>query len=150
MVEVLIAILVIAVAAIAALSYFSSGLGGIGREGNRRAALERARERMEQLMAADVNALEPPDTAVHWLRCAGSPCVWTLSDTAPSPSETVSVDDLPAQKIETTVQWVDDPAAQTAENNRDVLEFGVKVWFTPNGGSDDDFNRVHLRTLRSP
>lgn len=150
MVEVLIAILVVAVAAIAALSYFSYGLGGIGREGNRRAALERARERMEQLMAADVTALEPPGMGVYWLRCAGSPCAWTLSTAAPSPSETVPVDDLPAQKIETTVQWVDDPAAQTTESNKDVLELGVKVWFTSNSGSDDDFNRVHIRTLRSP
>jgi len=150
LVEVLIAILVVAVAAIAALSYFSYGLGGIGREGNRRAALERARERMEQLMAADVAALEPPDMAVYWLQCSGSPCVWTLSSTAPAVSETVSVDDLPAQKIETTVQWVDDPAAQTTGSEKDVLELGVKVWFTSESGTDDDFNRVHIRTLRSP
>ena len=143
------AILIVVVASIAALSYFSYGLGGIGKQGNRRAALERARERLEQLMAADVLTLEPSDQAVRWLKCAGSPCTWTLSTTAPSPSETVAVDDLPAQKIETTVQWVDDPAANTG-STRDVLELGVKVWFTSNLGSDDDFNRVHVRTLRTP
>lgn len=150
MVEVLIALLVMAVAAIAGLSYFSHGLGGIGREGNRRAALERARERMEQLMAADVAELEPPDMVVYWLQCSGSPCLWTLSSAAPAASETVSVDDLPAQKIETTVRWVDDPAAQTTGSEKDVLELGVKVWFTSESGSDDEFNRVHIRTLRSP
>ena len=148
--EILVAILIVTVASIAALSYFSYGLGGIGKQGNRRAALERARERLEQLMAANATDLEPSDQTVRWLRCTGSPCTWTLSATAPSPSETVAVDDLPSQKIETTVQWVDDPAAQTGASTKDVLELGVKVWFTPNGGSDDDFNRVHVRTLRTP
>ena len=101
-------------------------------------------------MAADAGDLAPTDMAVYWLRCTGSPCVWTLSGTEPDLPETVAVDDLPAQKMVTTVQWVDDPAAQTDETEKDVLQLGVKVWFTAEGESDDDFNRVHLRTLRSP
>ena len=85
LVEILVAIVIVVVASIAALSYFSYGMGGIGRQGNRRAALERARERLEQLMAANVTDLEPSDLAVRWLTCNGSPCTWTPSTTPPSP-----------------------------------------------------------------
>ena len=148
LIEILVGILIVTVASIAALSYFSYGMGGIGRQGNRRAALERARERLEQLMAANVTDLEPSDQQPWWITCNGSPCVWALVPV--QATEPVPVDDLPAQQMETTVQWQDDPAAQTDESTRDVLELGVKVWFTSNVGSDDDFNRVHVRALRSP
>ena len=148
LVEILVAILIVVVASIAALSYFSYGMGGIGRQGNRRAALERARERLEQLMAAKVTDLEPSDQQPWWITCNGSPCVWTLVPV--QATEPVPVDDLPAQQMETTVQWQDDPAAQTGGSAKDVLELGVKVWFIPNSGVDDDFNRVHVRALRSP
>lgn len=145
LVEVLVALLIVVTAAIATLSYFAYGMGGIGEAGNRRAALERARERMEQVLEADQTQLEPPDGDVRWVTFDGA--AWALS-TAPV-TETVPVDDLPAQTMETTVQWVDDPSAQTPANPRDALVLGVKVWFTPDAASDDDFNRVYVRTLRS-
>lgn len=147
LVEILVALLIVVVASIAALSYFSYGLGGIGKQGNRRAALERARERLEQVMEADQAQLEPPDGEVHWVKFNGAG--WDLSPDPPDPPETVPVDELPAQLMETTVQWVDDPAAGTDASARDALALGVKVWFTPDA-TDDDFNRVYVRTLRSP
>ena len=148
LVEILVAIVIVVVASIAALSYFSYGMGGIGKQGNRRAALERARERLEQLLAANVNNLKPSDQQLRWLICAGSPCTWTLS--TGQALESVAEDDLPSQKMETTVQWQDDPAAQTLQSTQDALVLDVKVWFTSNTGSDDDFNRVHVRALRAP
>ena len=51
LVEILIGILIVVIASIGTLSYFSSVLGNVGRQSNRRAAIERARERLEQLMA---------------------------------------------------------------------------------------------------
>ncbi len=146
LVEILVALLVVVVASIATLSYFSYGMGGIGKAGNRRAALERARERLEKVLEAGQAQLEPPDGEVYWATFDGA--AWALS---PDPvTETVSVDDLPAQPMETTLQWLDDPAAGTPASAQDALALGVKVWFTPNTASDDDFNRVYVRTLRSP
>ena len=146
LIEVLIAMLVITVASIATLTYFSYAMGGIGRQGNRRAALERACERLEQLMVANITTVQPADGALYWLSCAGSPCTWTQS--AAPVTERVAVDTLPNQPMQTTVRWVDDPSAGTV--GLDTLEFSVRVWFTGNAGNDDEFNRVHLRTLRTP
>lgn len=144
------AILVIVVASIAALSYFSYGMGGIGRQGNRRAALERAQERLEQLLAANVDDLKPQDQNVWWVTYEGAPPIWALSTAPPDPPEMVAVDDFPAQPMVTTVQWQDDAAAQTDQSTQDALVLDVKVWFTSNTGSDDAFNRVHVRALRAP
>lgn len=147
LIEILIGMVIITIVSIATLSYFSYGIGGIGKQGNRRAAMERTRARVEALMAADVDQIEPPvDGQTYWLTCTGSPCTWTVAGSIAT--EAVSVDDLANQRMETTVRWIDDPAAGTAVPN-DVLEFGVKVWFMPNA-DDDDFNRVHVRTLRTP
>ena len=151
LIEVLIAIVIIAVAAIGTLSYFFYGLGGIGRQGNRRAAIERARERLDQLMLAKLDEIHPPDGQVRWLVCNGTPCAsWTLSPTRVT--QTVPVDDLPAQAIEATIQWVDDPGTPDADPlnpSLDLFELGVKVWFTQSTADTDD-NRVFLRTLRAP
>ena len=146
-IEVLIAIVIIALVSVGTLMHFAYALGGVNRTGNRRAALERARQRLEQLMAADFAKIAPTDGAPYWLKCtgAGKPCSWAFSTTATP--ELVAVDDLLKQPMETTVQWRDDPAAGTA-TPKDMLEIGVKVWFTTNA-TDDDFNRVHLRTLRA-
>ena len=151
LIEVLIGLIIVVVASIATLTYFSHGLGGIGRQSNRRAALERARERLEDIMA-DIATIKPQVDAnfaqdnqpVFWASCTGPTCSTQASD----PNQTVPVDDLPGQPIKSTIQWKDDPSAGTS--TPDVLEVGVKVWFIPGSTADDDFHRVHVRTLRNP
>ena len=150
LIEVLLSIVIIAIASIATLTYFSHAKGGIGKTGNRRAALERARERLEQLMASPITPITPPvnDGSAHQATCSAGSCILLAPVT-----EFVSVDDLPAQKIESTVQWVDDPSAGTTGPSGtiiyDALALDVKVWFTSDFGVDDDFNRVNIRTLRT-
>jgi type II secretory pathway pseudopilin PulG len=150
LVEVLIGILIVVIASIGTLTYFAYGLGGIGKQGNRRAALERARERLEQLMAANIDNIKPPagDENVYWVSCDGACTRGGVVGVDGNPSNPVSVDDLPSQPIEATVQWKNDPSAGT--DTLDTLELGVKVWFMPNSTVDDDFHRVHIRTLRTP
>ncbi len=149
LIEILLGLLIVTIASIATLQYFAYGLGNIGKQGRRRAALERARQRLEQLMAADTNqtALQPPVGSTWWLTCSGNPCVWTRSTTPVT--QTVSVNDMPAQTMETTIQGVHDASAGTGANTLDTLALGVKVWYTP-GAADDDFHRVYVRTLRTP
>ena len=152
LIEILIGMVIVVVACIGALSYFAYGLGNVGKQGNRRAALERARERLEQLMAADVTQIEPSDDNPHWLQLTcgpnpGDPCTWALFDEAPDPAEKVTVDNLTGQDIVTTVQWIDDGASAGTQN---TLDLAVKVWFTKQFSNDDNVNRVLLRTLRTP
>ena len=147
LVEVLIGILIVAIAAIGTLSYFSSGLGGINREGNRRAAMERARERLELLLETNINnvvgGIVPANSqGQFWLDCRGGvPCVAF----AARGTEPVAVGGLPNQ-METTVQQLDEPTSGTT--GLDLVQISVKVWFTQNG-ADDDYNRVFLSTLRA-
>ena len=152
LIECLIALVIIVIASLAALSFFSYGKGGIGKQGNRRAAYEVARMRLEQLMAANVSSVKPPDGNIRWVRynCAVLPCTWVLTTIPPNPPETVSVEDLPNQQMVTQVQWIDDPTAGTGTATPDVLEFTVKVWFTHNFGANDNFNRVEMKSLRTP
>lgn len=147
LIEILMGIVLLALISICTLSYFAFGLGGIGKQGNRRAALERARERLEQMMSASLPGQFPAQDGQRYWCNAGNPCTsWATSGTPIA--QTVSVDDLPAQRMETSVQWVDDPAAGTV--NSDTWELSVKVWFTPNVTTDNDYNRVYIRTLRTP
>jgi len=150
LVEILIGLLIVIVASIATLTYFSSALGGVGRQSNRRAALERARQRLEQLMETTPGLITPADNNPRWVTCAGSPCSWTLATAAPIPAEQVDVEDIGLQPMETTVQCIHDVAAGTPADTCDVLELGAKVWFIPGSVTDDDFHRVHIRTLRTP
>jgi type II secretory pathway pseudopilin PulG len=147
LVEILLGIIIVTIVSIGTLSYFAYGLGNVNKQGNRRAALERARQRLEQLMAVKLSDL-PPDTGqLHW--CTAEPCgtgVWTTSPT-PLPGPSVSVDDLPSQRTEVSAQWLDDPSAGTSI--LDTIELGVKVWFVP-GQVDDELHRVYLKTLRTP
>ena len=145
LIEILLGLLIITIASLATLNYFAYGFGSIGKQGRRRAALERAREQLEQLLVANIIQLQPPNGQQYWLTCSGSPCTWTRS--AVRVTQSVSVNDLPSQPIETMIQWVDDPSAGTS--TLDTLALGVKVWFTPSV-ADDDFNRVYVRTLRTP
>ena len=156
LVEILIGLIIVVVASIATLTYFSSALGNVGRQSNRRAALERARERLEQLMAVNVDTIKPgivlpasDPQPLQWVTCVGAACGPALPS---DPNETVNVEDLQgaqAPRHESTIQWKDDPSAGTTDVP-DVLELGVKVWFFPNSTVDDDFHRVHIRTLGTP
>lgn len=155
LIEILIGLLIVAVASIATLTYFAYAKGGVGVSGNRRAALERARERLEEMSASPILAMRPPiDTGLppdsqplHWVSCdTANPCqVWPPGD----PDERVSVGDFPNQPVKATVQWKDDFGAGTTDVP-DTLELAVKVWFTPGDTTDDDFHRVTVRTLRTP
>jgi prepilin-type N-terminal cleavage/methylation domain-containing protein len=144
LIETLVGMVILVLVSLGAFTFFSNGMGALGKQGNRRAALERARERLDQLMQASFSQVKPADSAVHWLSCAGSPCAWTMSSS--KPVETLAVNSLAAQPIETTVQWKDDPAAGTA-STQDVLEFTVQVWY--HGSTNDNFSRVVLKSLRA-
>ena len=142
--------LIVVVASLATLRYFAYGLAGIGKAGNRRAALERARQRLEQLIAADSSLLSG-DENVHWVTCTGTPCTWTKFNSRVT--ESVAVDDLPSEPMETTVQKVNDPVSSTTPDQVHTVILSVKVWFTPNPNLDADDNnvkRVLVRSLRSP
>ena len=147
LIEILMGIVLLTLISICTLSYFAYAVGGIGKQGNRRAALERARQRLEQLMAASLPGQFPAQDGQRYWCNAGDPCTsWTPS--AAAIAQTISVDDLPTQRMETSVQWVDDPSAGTGGS--DTWALSVKVWFTSNVTTDNDYNRVYLRTLRTP
>ena len=147
--EVLVGLILIAVICLCTLNYFAFGLGGMGKQGHRRAALERARERLEQLMAAPTSQLPPIDGKKYWCK-AGQPCSEWITLEEGTAAQTVRVADFPAQRMETTASAVDDdPSAGTGESVLDVWEFGVKVRFTSNSADDNDFNRVYLKTLKA-
>ena len=148
LIEILIGLLIVVVASIATLTFFSYALGGVGKTGNRRAALERARQRLERLMEVSVSTIEPVDGQLYFVSCnnAGACGPPVLAN----PNETVSVDDLPVQNLVSTIQCLHDAASGTPTGTCDVLELSAKVWFMPGSTVDDDFNRVHIRTLRTP
>lgn len=161
LVEVLIGLIIVVVASVAALTYFAYGLGNINKQGNRRAALERTRQTLEQLLAANVDQIKPPtDGAMYEILCVAgtNPCAWSMS-VAPVTEQTVVgqdtiVDDLPS-RIAATVRWVDDPGTSDldpANPTLDLLELTARVWFTPDVDptNADEFNRVIVKTLRVP
>lgn len=158
LIEILIGMVIVTIASIATLTYFAYAKGGIGVQSNRRAALERARQRLEQLMETNVDTIQPPaDGQMYQLTCTGSPCTWGIAgpvtENALLPGDPTTVDDLPSQ-IAATVRWQDDPAAGTGGPPGpiifDTLELAVRVWFTPDFNVQDDFNRVLVKTLRTP
>ena len=151
---------IIVIASIATLSYFGSTRGYIEKTGNRRAALERARQRLDQLMASKISDLPQPDGKRYCCNTAPTAsCVagsWTVCLTDPvAVSDTVPVGNFTGGlRRETTAQFIDDPSAGTNDPVTgapilDVYEFTVKVWFT-SASTDDDFNRVYMQTLRTP
>ena len=146
LIEVLVGIVVVTMAAAGALSFFTYGNAGIQDKSQSRAALEQASSRIELLMAENADNISPPDSAVRWLSCAGTPCTWTLSPT--QVTETVPVNGV-GSPMRTTVQWVHDPSAGTHAGTRDVLQLAAKVWFSPTT-TDDNFHRIEMRTLRKP
>ncbi len=152
LVEILIGIVIVTIASIATLSYFAYARGSIGKQGHRRAALERARQRLDEVMTASITSVQPPFGSVWWITtCSGNPfsCAHAITQT----TQPVSVDNLPAQPSETTVQCQKDPAV-TGEpaTTCDTLAVDVRVWFTGNTdpvNDDNNFNRVYIRTLRT-
>ena len=146
LIEVLVGLVLLAVVCVSAFGFFSTGLGGIAKEGNRRAALERARERMEQVFETDPTLLAPRDGAKYWCS-SGNPCTnWSGASSA----QTVAVNNLANQRMETTLLGIHDTSAGTPATFYDAWEIGVKVWFTPNINNDDDYNRVYIKSLRAP
>ena len=149
LIEILLGLIIVAIAAIGTLQYFAYGKGSIAKQGNRRAALERARERLEQLMAATVSGLPPQNGSLYYCS-SGNPCAaWTVVAGTPG-TQSVTVDDLANQPMATTVQWVHDSSAGTPAATLDTIVIGVKVWFVPGSAVDNNFNRVYVRTLRTP
>ena len=149
LIEILIGIIIVVIASIGTLTYFSSALGNVGRQSNRRAALERARERLEQLVAVNVTTIKPTDAQLYFVKCNTTGACGPVT-LAADPTDTVLVDELAGQPVRSTVQCIHDAAAGTPAGTCDVLELSAKVWFMPGSTVDDDFNRVHVRTLRTP
>ena len=150
LIEVLIGIVIVAIASIAGLVAFSSGLGGIGKEGARRAALERARQRMEELLQTPVSNLPPTAGPDPYWCVTGSTCTsasWQASPASAPLNGVPMVVDGQNQQTQTFAQWIDDTTNGIGQ--RELVEIGVKVWYMP-GAVDDDFHRVYLRTLRTP
>ena len=155
LIEILLGLVIVTIASIATLNYFAYALGGIGKQGNRRAALERARQRLEQLMAADSTLLGNGER-LYWVTCTGpptgtQPCTWNRF--TQRTTESVVVDDLPAQPMETTIQLEDDPVSNTTADLVHTLILSVKVWFIRNPNltnTDNNLSRVLVRSLRSP
>ena len=150
LIEILLGLLIVTIASIATLSYFASGFGNINKQGNRRAALEQTRARLEQLMASTISDLPPQGGSCYY--CAAATCTaasWIAyaCGTVPTPDTVPQVGRLTNLRRETTAQFINDPSANTT--TLDVYTFGVKVWFTP-GAADNNFNRVYIRTLRTP
>ena len=149
LIEILIGIVIVTLASIATMQYFAYARGGIGRQAHRRAALERARQRLEETLSVNLTSIQPPaNNAFYWLTCGGAPVACGPPVAAPV-TQNVSVDNLPAQPMETRVQCLHDPAATTSVTNCDTVAIEVRVWFTNNTGADDNFNRVYVRTLRT-
>ena len=150
LIEILIAIIIVVIASIGTLTYFSSGLGNIGRQSNRRAALERARQRLEQLMAAEVTGMTPPPGPRRFVTCASTGFCGPPTQT--EPNEKIDVEDIGPQPIRSTVECKDDAAAQTSTNLCDVIELTARVWFLPVTSTSTCVNTscVELRTLRTP
>ena len=148
LIEILVGVILLTLVCISSFTYFAYGLGGIGRQGNRRAALERATERLEQLMAAGTSQLPARDGQQYWCS-VGNPCTaWVVS--ADPIAQLVAVNDVTDRRMEIAVKGVHDAAAGTPPANYDTWEIGIKVWFTSHTDLDDDFNRVYLKTLRAP
>ena len=145
LIEILVTIVFVAIAVMGALNFFSYGAGGIKIQGDRRAALQQASARLEELMASNGALVTPPNGTLRWVTCTGSPCTWNFFTT--STPETVPVNGLGNLRTETTVHWIDDPADTTA--TLDTLDLGVKVWFT-SGSTDDANHRIELHSLRTP
>ena len=99
-------------------------------------------------MAVNVDTIKPTDTQLYYLSCNAAGACGPLNLT-PIAADKVSVDDLTGQPVQSTVQCIHDPAAGTPAGTCDVLELSAKVWFRPGSTVDDDFNRVHIRTLRT-
>ena len=146
LIEVLIGMLIVTIASVGTLVYFGLGVGKVGQQGNHRAALERARERLEQLTEVAPATIKPSDFAEHTVSCAGGTC------TVPAPAlEKVPVGSLPPQKILSTVRCTHDLAAGTPNGTCDVLELSAKVWFTNDDTwPEEEVHRVYIRTLRTP
>ena len=168
LIEVLIGIVLVTVASLATLSYYSYGMGGVGKQENRRAALEIARQRLDQLMAATLTNIAGSDPTdpnygkLHWLTldCSTNPCTWGRTADTGTPGNPVPVPEpggvlvnqLQNQRMQTTVQRIHDTAAGTSATTLDTVELSVKVWFTTNTNpvtDDNNSNRVHIRTLRT-
>ena len=159
LIEVMIAIVVIFVASIGALSFYTYGMAGVEKAGRRRAALERARQRMDAIMATPINQIagtNPNDDDVWWLTDStpnGTSHTWVRSNVLTT--ETVIVDDMDGATgnpdppvMETTIQQRDD-ASDGNDPSLDTVLISVKVWYTGET-TDDDYNRVCIQTLRTP
>lgn len=147
LIEILIGILIVVVASIATLNYFAYVLGNVNKQGNCRAALEQARQRLEAMLVSSNDDMKPPNDGLsHWVACgSGSPCKWV----AANPNELVTTGHISGQLLQSTVRCTHDVSAGTPVGTCDVLELDAKVWFTTNTGADNDFNRTYLRTLRT-
>jgi len=138
LIEVLIALVILVIVILGGGAYFYYGRLGINREGYRRAALELASQRVEELRAADYSdiALDPPSDQLYYITYGSS---WNLS--LEKTEDTISEDNLSDGVIVTEAQWVD----EGSDGSYDYLKVTVTVTWGDNPG-----NKVELVTLIAP
>ena len=138
-VEVMIAMIILALLAIGGGAFLSYSRTHVDIQRNKRAALEEANKRLEELRASGYDATKPTNNnyVVVYLQKSGNAWNRRSSD----PGETVSINGQ-TMPIVTTVQFVD---VDGGSASYDYTLFAVQVGFR--AGST---NRVHLWSYNSP
>jgi len=156
LIEVLIALLILVIVILGGGLYFFYGRLGINREGYRRAALELASQRLEELKAADYSKITPeiardgfgPDYNLLYYIVWRSDEWKPLDDLIDDPGDPnfsydyVTVNNLADQKMLTQAQYIDDDGLP---DSYDYLRITVTVSWGDNPG-----NKVELVTLIAP
>ena len=143
LIEVLIALVILVIVILGGGLYFFYGHLGINREGYRRAALELASQRLEQVKAADYSevVLDPPSDQLYYITYGSS---WEKSEG--KTEETIAEDNLPDGVMVTEAQWVHDDGG----SSYDYLKITVTVKWNIAEWGDNTSNKVELVTFIAP
>ena len=146
LIEVIIALVILVIVILGGGLYFFYGRLGINREGYRRAALELASQRLEELKAADYLDIafdptlmtDPDPLSQPYYITHGSSWNLSLEET----EDTIAVGNLSDGKILTEAQYQD---GDGPPDSYDYLKIAVTVSWGNNPG-----NKVELVTLIAP
>ena len=150
LIEVSIALVILVIVILGGGLYFFYGRLGINREGYRRAALELASQRLEEVKAADYSEIIPdgfdPGYDPYYIVWRSS---WdTLANLVEYPTDPnfsydyVTVGNLANQKMLTEAQYIDN------DGGGDSYDY-LKITVTVSWGDNPD-NKVELVTLIAP
>jgi len=104
LVESLLAILIMAIVALSGAAFIFFSSIRVNLERAKRAALEMANTRLEELRTSSYASIKPDDNSLHYISKQGG--VWVISHS--DPGETVDINGVNFP-ITTSVQYVDDP-----------------------------------------